>query len=264
MLGKISCSLGHHRFTTWSPPREFFSEYSGHERCTEIRTCERCGLEEVRTLNDAHSWNEPEYLANDPCRQMKKCKNCGVIQNVEPSHEFGNWKYITDNSCVEVKVCTRCGTTQESTIPNHEFGDWKYIANSSCTQVKVCSRCGFTEKRSFGVGREHQFGDWEFVSDGDSCKLVRICTQCGFTEVGIQADHEFGEWKYIGTTCEQSAKCSVCGFEGRRVNHNLVFRYEYEKMYRDDEGGDTGYVFECTRCNGTFHKNSREHFWAKT
>ena len=70
-----------------------------------VRTCERCGETETRTL---HAWGPFDYAAADRCEQHRRCERCRVTDS-RVRHEWGPWLYTNlEQNSPQERVCKRC------------------------------------------------------------------------------------------------------------------------------------------------------------
>lgn len=182
-------------------------EYENSRICTQIRTCERCGVMESRK---EHHPGDFEYQAPNSCHFVQYCRRCGEKLSDEIKHNWSSWDYESNTSCRQVKNCLRCGERefQKWSDVRHKYGDWHYESETSCRQVQRCQHCGDERFKEEVI---HQWSDdWEYESS-DSCKLVTFCQRCGAATYSEEEKHTWSNWFIDKSIRLPKRVCQHCG-----------------------------------------------------
>lgn len=132
----------------------------------EIRVCEKCQLEEKRTVEPiehtetlrnekAPTCTEEGYTGDTVCTMCNKVIKKGEVTKVL-GHDFENaeWEITKTPTCTETgektRQCTRfeqCGKTETEVIKalGHKYGDWEVVEEPTATEdgyeERVCELC---------------------------------------------------------------------------------------------------------------------------
>ena len=171
------CLLFLHKFSDWrhSPPKD---------PCRHTRTCQRCGIKQVREFAKEHQWQDIKI--SDPCAKRSECKNCGCVRIDYLAHDLGPWTYERPGSCWASQFCRRCGKEQMGKQLRHDPDPGGFMAINPCTTAATCRRCG-----NKVVGKTKHQGEWRYAGytwkwnslvDSEERVSVYRCTVCGGTK----------------------------------------------------------------------------------
>ena len=157
----------------------------GVATCLKSAVCDICG--------ESYGERGEHNYAEATCKSPEVCTVCRHTRGSTVDHDF------SEATCTEGAVCSFCGLESEPALGHDLSGDF---SNDSVSHWKKCLRCGAKK------------GDESHHGGKNSCNSRAVCIDCGL-EYGIFAAHD-----YVGATCTEAAKCSVCGKEGEKGEHN--------------------------------------------
>lgn len=175
--------------------------FGGVATCTKKAVCDECG-EEYGEINAA---NHPEaklvYTTNGDGTHKKVCEDCKATVTASENCS-GGIAY-----CDEKAICDYCKA---------EYGETgeHYGGIATCIEKAICSGCG----KEYGETNPDRHASNEVSKatdngDGTHSKKYKCCG----AEVGNES-HKGGE-----ATCQNLAKCEVCGAEyGKLGNHSYT------------------------------------------
>ena len=167
----------------------------GKATCTEKAKCALCG----EAYGEMNPHTPYDFWISGRNGHWHDCQYCGADIDFEEHNIKTEWSYDENSHWQE---CEKCGYNEY--YIEHDPGE----DDGDCTTAITCTDCG---KIMVEAKASHTPGE----DDGD-CTTDITCKDCG-KAVTEGADSHTG-----GTaTCEEKAKCSVCGTEyGEALGHN--------------------------------------------
>ncbi len=171
-------ALGH-AWSEWTVVKQSTEDEEG----TEKRTCERCGIEESRSIDKlphSHSYaveNVVEPTCTEQGYSIYVCK-CGDTYKADYKdalgHDWKNWIVVKQPTYfeegLEIRTCSRCDEEEERSIAklpvvnshSHSYAVDE-IVEPTCTEqgytVYNC-RCGHTYKADYKDALDHDWNEW--------------------------------------------------------------------------------------------------------
>lgn len=179
-----------------------------------------------------HSWSEWTITSEATCTREgtgeRQCSQCGQVD----TSTLAMLKHVPnedDGDCTTAITCLLCNEVIVEANEGHTGG------TATCEQRATCEVCG----TAYGEALEHILGE----DDGD-CTTEITCLLCNEVMVGASGSHTGGT-----ATCEQKAKCEVCGMEyGEALGH-----------ISDEDDGDCTTAVTCLLCNAVMVEANESH-----
>jgi hypothetical protein len=165
------------------------------------------------TIYVNHRWE----TAEDPDGSIRYvCRCCGMVQNCPHAHT--TYKDLEDGT--HILLCEDCQAAIGDPLPHN----WTYAAGDT-EDSHVCAECGATEQHF-----------WKEVEGTNTATCtepgVRIvkCSICGMEkkeEVEAKGHTTDNRWNH--TASEHYQKCSTCGEEFDRGNHEYTYSEDWDE-----------------------------------
>ncbi len=219
-LSSVTVAALGHDFGAWSEKEQATCTEKG----AEVRSCARCGEEEIRETDAlGHEMEHHEAVeatcTEDGILEYWACSRCGKNYADEAGsseltsliaeklgHDWSEWEVVSSAMCTEdgeqKRTCSRCGEVETSPMQarGHSYGEWVLVLEPTCTEngreERVCSTCSYTESRSVDkLG--HEFENMMCIrcgasqeSSGFAFALNSDKKSYTLTDVGSNSDKE--------------------------------------------------------------------------
>ena len=149
-----------------------------------------------------HEWAEAT------CTSPKTCKLCEETEGDPAGHSYGAW--VGNGDGTHTKTCSRDSS--------HKVNENCSGGSATCTDKAVCISCS----EEYGELGDHSFGEWTPNGDGTHTRV------CAYNEEHTETEGCAGG----SATCEEKAKCSICGGEhGEYAGHTFGSTFGHDETH---------------------------------
>ena len=179
-----------------------------------------------------HSWGDWVSTTDVTCTtdgvQKRRCSLCGTIES-RSTEAVGHIPQEDDGDCTTAVTCVYCDKIFVEANATHKGG------TATCDNLAKCDVCG----KAYG-----EFADHILDEDDGDCTTEIICLLCGNAAVEANKTHTGGT-----ATCDQQAKCDICGMEYG----------EFAEHTPDADDGDCTTPITCLLCGEITTKANANH-----
>ena len=183
-----------------------------------------------------HSWGDWVSTTDVTCTtdgvQKRRCSLCGTIES-RSTEAVGHIPQEDDGDCTTAVTCVYCDKIFVEANATHKGG------TATCDNLAKCDVCG----KAYG-----EFADHILDEDDGDCTTEIICLLCGNVAVEANKTHTGGT-----ATCDQQAKCDICGMEYG----------EFAEHTPDADDGDCTTPITCLLCGEITTKANTNHIGGK-